>query len=269
MAPNRNLVLKPYKLVIYKEGGHFDVHRDTVRDENHIGTLVLILHSDYTGGELEITHGGHSVSVSGGGNWVAMYGDALHTIRPVTSGTRVSLIFDILSFPSSSSSDSTDDVKTEVTTSTVQTIDSDRLQNTYTAIDKELEKYDTVSISLNHLYPACQANVDFLKGEDQSLYYALKDRYNISTTPIFIHREIYYGDYEQRMFFDQYYSPYTTTASYYDNDLIKENEKNVLFVPKTFDESIALSYDPYIEHTGNSPQAETTVYLVTALVVRK
>ena len=94
-APHRQLELRPYKLVIYQEGGHFDAHRDTVRGEGHIGTLVVILNSEYTGGELVVTHGGRSETVAGAYSWVAMYGDCMHQIHPVTSGTRVSLIYDI------------------------------------------------------------------------------------------------------------------------------------------------------------------------------
>ena len=81
--------------MIYKEGGHFDAHRDTVRGDGHIGTLVVILNSEYIGGELEVTHGGRTEVVTGPYSWVAMYGDCLHKINPVTSGTRVSLIYDI------------------------------------------------------------------------------------------------------------------------------------------------------------------------------
>ena len=95
LAPRLDLTLRPYKLVIYKEGGHFDAHRDTVRGDGHIGTLVVILNSEYTGGELEVTHGDCTEVVTGPYSWVAMYGDCLHKINPVTSGTRVSLIYDI------------------------------------------------------------------------------------------------------------------------------------------------------------------------------
>ena len=95
LAPHLRLTVRPYKLVIYKESGHFDAHRDTVRGDGHIGTLVIILNSEYTGGELEVTHGGRTEVVTGPYNWVAMYGDCLHKINPVTSGTRVSLIYDI------------------------------------------------------------------------------------------------------------------------------------------------------------------------------
>jgi predicted 2-oxoglutarate/Fe(II)-dependent dioxygenase YbiX len=92
---NTGVELRPYKLVIYQPGGHFRKHRDAVRGEGHIGTLVVILNSPYTGGELEVTAEGHTDVVTGPFRWVAMYGDDMHKINPVTSGTRVSLIYDI------------------------------------------------------------------------------------------------------------------------------------------------------------------------------
>jgi hypothetical protein len=95
LAANQDLDLRPNKLAICQEGGHFDANSDTVRGDGHIGTLVLILNSEYTGGELEITHNGQTEVVTGPYSWVAMYGDCLHKINPVTSGTRVSLIFDV------------------------------------------------------------------------------------------------------------------------------------------------------------------------------
>jgi predicted 2-oxoglutarate/Fe(II)-dependent dioxygenase YbiX len=91
----KGVELRPYKLVIYQPGGHFRKHRDAVRGEGHIGTLVVILNSPYTGGELEVTSEGHTHVFTGPFRWVAMYGDDMHKINPVTSGTRVSLIYDI------------------------------------------------------------------------------------------------------------------------------------------------------------------------------
>jgi hypothetical protein len=92
---SKALELRPYKLVIHQAGDHPDAHRDSLCGDGSFGTLVLILNSEYTGGELEITHNGQTEVVTGPYSWVAMYGDCQHKINPVTSGTRVSLIFDI------------------------------------------------------------------------------------------------------------------------------------------------------------------------------
>ena len=139
------LELRPHKLVIYQEGGHFNAHRDTVRGEGHIGTVVLILNSDYTGGELEIVHAGETVSVTGAYRWVAMYGDCLHQIKPVTSGTRVSLIFDIYTTPDA------------VLRPSAQVDCPAEKAALVAELSKELEKYEAVAICLEHLYPKHQA----------------------------------------------------------------------------------------------------------------
>jgi hypothetical protein len=83
------------KMIIDQTGGYAVQHCDTVHNYCHMGTVVVILNAEYTGGELEMTHGRRSEVVTGPNNWVAMYGDCLHKIHPVTSGTRVSLIYDV------------------------------------------------------------------------------------------------------------------------------------------------------------------------------
>jgi hypothetical protein len=79
--------VKPYKLVIYQEGGHFGEHVDTVRGEGHVGTLVYFCNSEFTGGELEVRSRGIVRSFNKLNSWVALYGDCTHSVLPVTSGT--------------------------------------------------------------------------------------------------------------------------------------------------------------------------------------
>lgn len=116
-----------------------------MRDEDHIGTLVVTLNSEYTGGELEVTHHGHTESVTGPYSWVALYGDCLHQIKPVTSGTRVSLIFDIYTTPDA------------VLRPSAQVDCPAEKAALVAELSKELEKYEAVAICLEHLYPKHQA----------------------------------------------------------------------------------------------------------------
>jgi hypothetical protein len=95
LCPNSPVWLTPRKLVIHQKGTCFDRERDTVRGEGHIGTVVAILNSEYTGGELKIIHRDSMIQVSGCGNWVATYGDYRQKLLPVTSGARVSLVYDV------------------------------------------------------------------------------------------------------------------------------------------------------------------------------
>lgn len=60
-------------LLLYEEGGHFKKHRDTEKEANMFGTLVVALPSQHEGGDLVITHCGKEVRfVTGGsdsGDW--------------------------------------------------------------------------------------------------------------------------------------------------------------------------------------------------------
>jgi predicted 2-oxoglutarate/Fe(II)-dependent dioxygenase YbiX len=203
MVPNGKVELLPYKLVIYQDGGHFDAHRDTVRGDGHIGTLVLVLNSKYTGGELEITHNGRTEVVTGPYSWVAMYGDCLHKINPVTSGTRVSLIFDIIN-PAAQGEDNNQSSDKESDSDYCEESndddgrrfwedeyfnlpsESDKIhavpdatrQAILKGINQELDASESVVICLAHKYPLCQAVPEFLKGGDRALYKLLKDTYD-------------------------------------------------------------------------------------------
>lgn len=81
----------PDKLVIYSIGGHFDQHRDTVRDVNHIGTVVLTLENPFEGGALMFPL--LSEKFGEGGEAVAFYTDIIHVVEPVTDGNRVAITF--------------------------------------------------------------------------------------------------------------------------------------------------------------------------------
>jgi hypothetical protein len=183
LAPHSNVELRPYKLVIYQDGGHFDAHRDTVRADGHIGTLVLVLNSEYTGGELEITHNGQTEVVTGAYRWVAMYGDCLHKINPVTSGTRVSLIFDIYATPrelgryegfwseDNNSGQYAYPGKIRGVSEGIQQLILDGL-------NRALEEREKVIICMGHKYPHNQTTPAYLKGGDRVLYTLLKDTYD-------------------------------------------------------------------------------------------
>jgi hypothetical protein len=88
------------KINVYREGGHFTSHVDTP-SPGVVGSLVVVLeHSEFTGGELVIRHAGQETVFTGqSDNFVAFYASCEHEVRPVTSGTRVSLAFKIKAAP--------------------------------------------------------------------------------------------------------------------------------------------------------------------------
>ena len=59
-------------------------------------TVDVILNSAYTGGEIQAVYNGQVVDLNGApGTWVAVHVDVPCLINPVTSGQRVSLIYDV------------------------------------------------------------------------------------------------------------------------------------------------------------------------------
>lgn len=90
-----------YKLLVYDEGGFFLSHRDTEKTDGMFGTLVIVLPSIYTGGELVVRHRGHEARLDmrcsdpSEAAFAAFYADCEHEVLPVTSGCRLTLIYNL------------------------------------------------------------------------------------------------------------------------------------------------------------------------------
>ena len=247
------LELRPYKLVLYQEGGHFDAHRDTVRGDGHIGTLVLVLNSAYTGGELEVAHAGKTVSVTGAHRWGAMYGDCLHQIKPVTSGTRVSLIFDIYATPAA------------VLHPTAQVDCPAEKKELVEQLSEQLEEYEAVTICLEHMYPKHQAVPGYLKGHDATLYALLQEEFDVEIVSAVVNRWRDYDDEEDRVevkFID---------GLEFHTQQHKCDAMHMKFaIPGQSDNHHHVLIDvPYIEYTGNESQQPQYMYMTTGLLVRR
>ncbi|WVW78634.1 hypothetical protein I302_100594 [Kwoniella bestiolae CBS 10118] len=90
------------KLNAYTEGGFFKTHKDTPQSQDHIGTLMICLPSPFSGGALVIRQNGSSITFDWGKQtedgsfaWGFLYSDCEHEILPVTSGTRITIAYDI------------------------------------------------------------------------------------------------------------------------------------------------------------------------------
>lgn len=95
-----------YKLLIYDPGAFFTSHRDTEEADHMFGTLVVNLPSPHAGGDLIIRHAGREAIVRLSGAdltelaFAAFYADCEHEVRPVTTGHRVCLIYNLIQGPS-------------------------------------------------------------------------------------------------------------------------------------------------------------------------
>lgn len=92
-----------YKLLIYEKGGFFLPHKDSEKEKGMFGTLIVGLPSTYTGGEVVVRFGGEeevfdlAVAAS---NYkmphLAFFADCEHEIKPVRSGYRLSLVYNLV-----------------------------------------------------------------------------------------------------------------------------------------------------------------------------
>lgn len=91
-------------MLVYGTGQLLLPQQDSEQDDASVGSLVLSLPSAHTGGQLVVEH----ASGSGGGQsrsyraskkdltLLAFHADCRHGVTPITSGYRVTLIFDLL-----------------------------------------------------------------------------------------------------------------------------------------------------------------------------
>ncbi|KDQ15312.1 hypothetical protein BOTBODRAFT_187419 [Botryobasidium botryosum FD-172 SS1] len=91
-----------YKLLLYETGSHFLPHQDTEKVDGMFATMIVILPSAYTGGAAHLSHADLSTTIdSSAGSLsstsvMAWYTDVTHEIKPVTSGYRLALSYNLI-----------------------------------------------------------------------------------------------------------------------------------------------------------------------------
>ncbi|MBA3502209.1 MAG: 2OG-Fe(II) oxygenase, partial [Deltaproteobacteria bacterium] len=102
LSPQFHLDAVLEDVIVYPVGGQFARHKDTPKTADLVGTLVVGLPIAHEGGELQISDSGkpHVIDWSGKPDpksvqWVALFSDLDHAIKPVTSGSRVTLVYSL------------------------------------------------------------------------------------------------------------------------------------------------------------------------------
>ena len=88
-----------HSLLVYEQNQHFLANQDSVKDDSMVGTLVVILPSSYTGGELMVGHNEEWKAYRGSKttlSLVAFYADCRDEVLKVTSGYRITLTYNLL-----------------------------------------------------------------------------------------------------------------------------------------------------------------------------
>lgn len=95
-----------YKLLIYEEGAFFLPHQDSEKADGMFATLVISLPSKHEGGQVIASHKGESLKFHTASNsaygfsWAAWYADVMHEVKPVRSGYRIVLVYNLIHRPS-------------------------------------------------------------------------------------------------------------------------------------------------------------------------
>ncbi|KAN0067271.1 hypothetical protein V8E54_014726 [Elaphomyces granulatus] len=106
MAEPTQIKAEIYKLVLYEEGAFFLPHQDSEKADGMFGTLVVSLPSKHEGGDVVASHRGESRTFSSSSasefdySYAAWYSDITHEVKPVTSGYRIVLTYNLIHRPS-------------------------------------------------------------------------------------------------------------------------------------------------------------------------
>lgn len=88
-----------HNLLVYAPGQFFMPHQDSEKKDNMLGTLVVSLPSQFTGGAMAIAHHEEKMLVGGSAKdltFIAFYADCHHEVRPVKQGYRIVLTYNLI-----------------------------------------------------------------------------------------------------------------------------------------------------------------------------
>ena len=98
---NKSVKAILYKLLVYETGDFFLPHKDSEKEKGMFGTMIVTLPSKYKGGELVVNFEEESTVITFENtdnriNVAAFYADCEHELKPITSGNRVCLIYNLV-----------------------------------------------------------------------------------------------------------------------------------------------------------------------------
>lgn len=153
-----------YKLLIYDPGSFFVDHRDTEKAPGMFATLVVVLPSAHEGGELVVRHLDREIILDPRPldpseiGFAAFYADCVHEIRPIVSGCRAALIYN-LRFLGGKHAPSPPDYHSE----------QDRVAALLRSWPDSEDEPDKLILPLEHAYTQAELSFDALKGRDAAI----------------------------------------------------------------------------------------------------
>jgi hypothetical protein len=150
-----------YKLLVYDVGSFFVDHRDTEKVAGMFATMVLVLPSIHSGGELVVKHLGREVALDlrpeepSEIGFAAFYADCVHEVRPIQTGFRLTLVYN-LRFVGKGRALKAPDYRAEL----ARVVE---LLRSWTSAEDEPDK---LILPLEHVYTPAELSFNALKGAD-------------------------------------------------------------------------------------------------------
>lgn len=88
-----------HSMLVYASGQFFRPHQDSETHDEMVGSLVVTLPAPFTGGVLVVEHEGLRATYRGSKaalSFAAFYADCRHEVKPVRSGHRIVLTYNLL-----------------------------------------------------------------------------------------------------------------------------------------------------------------------------
>ena len=159
-----------YKLLVYEEGCFFVSHRDTEKAAGMFATMVVVLPSEYRGGELVIRHREAEVKLDlhcedvSEISFAAFYADCVHEVLPITMGYRLTLIYNLFRTDLRLPVPQPPDYRSE------QEEVADLLRNWAAELDADPRALpEKLIYLLEHGYSSAELGFDTLKGTDAAI----------------------------------------------------------------------------------------------------
>lgn len=261
-----------YKLHIYQEGGMFKPHRDTIHDPNHVATMVVQLPSEFTGGELVLHHNGATVETEG--NIFMFYTDVEHEVRPVTSGVRMVLQFDLYEEADPWSDDDRSICTVEVESGDIEPLEfssrfSDISDEKYGEVVKasvvgwfERHKHKHLGFLLNHSYGRNLLQPSVLKGGDHDLFQSITEAgYSGELVPTLVYHDDPANDHGEHKVYALPIDPITGNPR-------KEWDMHIYTIGGIIGGE-TLAQQRSVEYTGNESMNGFGAYASALLIVKR
>jgi len=169
LAPTAQLRAELHSMLVYEPGQFFTAHQDSEKSNEMIGSLVVMLPSNSTGGDLTVEHLGQSVRYQGSTSsltFVAFYSDTRHEVLPVQAGYRIALTYNLMLTGETAPQRDDDPELTIAAAALLQQHFADTPEPRWRGDHLALEPPDRLVFLLDHQYTERGLDWAHLKGDD-------------------------------------------------------------------------------------------------------